>query len=51
MFLISKGYIKQRRGQLLDVVVTKGKKRRKNRYVTDECFENLKFMKSIKGLK
>lgn len=51
LWLISNNYIKQRGGRLIDVIVTNGKSRRKNRYVTDECFEKLKLMKNIKEIK
>lgn len=43
-WLIKNNYIKQERGQLLDVKVSCGKSRRKTRYVTDWAFEKLKLM-------
>lgn len=48
LWLISNNYIKQRGGRLVDVIVTNGKSKRKNRYVTDQCFEKLKLMKDLK---
>lgn len=47
LYLIKIGAIKQERGQLLDVVVTNGKSKRKTRYVTDDCYKTLEQTKNI----
>jgi len=51
LFLIKAGHIKQERGQLLDVVTSNGKSRKRTRWVTDATYEKLKYMNDMKGLK
>lgn len=47
LWLIKNKYIKQERGKLLDIVTSNGKSRRKTRWVTDDIYEKLKFMKGL----
>ena len=49
LWLLANNYIVQRSGRLVDVIVTNGKSKRKNRYVTDQCHEYLRLMKEVKN--
>ena len=50
-WLIKNHYIKQERGRYLDIVVSCGKSHKKTRWVTDQTYDKLRFMKDLKGLK
>jgi hypothetical protein len=50
-WLIKNHHIKQERGQLLDVVTSNGKSRKRTRWVTDATYEKLKYMKDMNDMK